>query len=184
MLLLLDLAYATEGQACTTDSDCTIGWEVCSKQDGLLQCTHKDLFPMNGIEYAGCFVTIFIFIFANAGGLAGGGTSLPCIMIFFRFDFKQAVALSNVTIFISSLMRYLINAKYTHPTKTTPDGKPAGVLVDYNITIVMLPLIIIGVATGTTLYTVLPALIILVVLIILLIGLVILNGIKINRMCK
>jgi uncharacterized membrane protein YfcA len=149
-----------------------------------MKCAHKDLFPLNALEYGGCLFTIFIFIFANAGGLAGGGTTLPCIMIFFRFDFKRAVALSNVTICISSLMRYLINAKYTHPTKSTPDGKPTGVLVDYNITILMLPLIIIGVSLGATLYIVLPALSILIVLVVLLVGLIILNGRKIFIMSK
>jgi uncharacterized membrane protein YfcA len=139
---------------------------------------------MNGYEYGGSLLTVFIFVFANAGGLAGGGISLPIIMVFFGFDFKKAVALSNITIFISSLMRYLINSKLTHPLKTTPDGKPTGVLVDYSISIIMLPLIICGVALGTTLYIVLPTICILVVLIILLIGLVVLNACKIRKMCK
>ena len=75
-----------------------------------------------------------------------------------------------------------MNAKYNHPTKTTPDGKPTGVLVDYNITILMLPLIIIGVAFGAVLYIILPAIVILIVLVLLLIGLVILNGRKIYVM--
>jgi len=149
-----------------------------------MKCTHKDLFPLNGLEWIGCFMTVFIFIFANAGGLAGGGTTLPCIMIFFRFDFKRTVALGNALIMVSGFLRYLMNAKYTHPYKTTPDGKPTGVLVDYSIAIVMLPLIIIGVAVGAALYIVLPAIIILIVLVVLLIGLVTVNGRKIYTECK
>ena len=65
---------------------------------------------MNFLEIIGYFVAVFIFVFANAGGLAGGGTPLPLMMIFFKFDLKRAVVLSNSTVMTSSLIRYLMNA--------------------------------------------------------------------------
>ena len=48
-----------------------------------------------------------------------------------------------MSVFVSSLVRYLINSKKTHPLK---NGK--GLLVDINYMIVMLPMIVSGVSFG------------------------------------
>jgi uncharacterized membrane protein YfcA len=70
------------------------------------------------MEIAGCLATFFVFLGANAGGLGGGGAILPVVIVFFRFDVKRTIALSNLTVFASSSVRFLMNAKKTHPLKT------------------------------------------------------------------
>lgn len=64
-------------------------------------------------------------------------------MTFFNFDVKEAIAISNGSIFTASLIRYLLNFNKPHPLK---NGK--GILVDMNLTTLMLPFIISGVSVG------------------------------------
>jgi len=92
---------------------------------------------------------------ANVGGVGGGGMVLPIAMIFFKFDAKNAIALSNFSIFLSSGARYLINMNKSHPLK---NGK--GVLVDLNLGLIMLPMIISGVSIGVVLNILMPSIII------------------------
>jgi uncharacterized membrane protein YfcA len=85
-------------------------------------------------------MVIFVIVIANIGGLGGGGIVLPVSMLFFQFDAKNAISLSNFSVCISSGLVYLINANKPHPLK---QGK--GILVDMNIVVIMLPMIISGV---------------------------------------
>jgi hypothetical protein len=65
---------------------------------------------------------------------------MPISIIFFRFDPKNAIALSNFSIFLSSIIRFLLNAHKPHPLK-----KGKGLIVDHNLSVLMLPMIISGV---------------------------------------
>ena len=97
-------------------------------------------------------MVVFGFLWvANMGGVGGGGIFVPIGIAFFKFDPKNAIALSNFSIFLSSAMRYLINADQPHPLK-----KGKGLLVDYNMAVIMLPLIISGVSFGVILNMIMP----------------------------
>ena len=89
------------------------------------------------------------------GGVGGGGIVVPLAMVFFRFDAKSAVALSNFSIFLSSLVRYLLFIKEKHPLK---DG--TGLMLDYNVSIICLPLIIAGVSIGVIVNIAMPGVIV------------------------
>mmetsp|Transcript_8356 Transcript_8356/g.13969 ORF Transcript_8356/g.13969 Transcript_8356/m.13969 type:complete len:115 (-) Transcript_8356:841-1185(-) len=93
--------------------------------------------------------------FSNMGGIGGGGILVPIIIAFFRFDSKNAIALSNFSIFLSSLIRFFLNSYKTHPLK-----KGKGLIVDMNISVLMLPGIISGVSFGVILNILMPSLII------------------------
>ena len=80
---------------------------------------------------------------------------VPISMFFFKFDAKNAIALSNFSIFLSSMIRYLLNAPKPHPLKS---GK--GLLVDLNLAVIMLPMIISGVSVGVIINIVMPDLVI------------------------
>lgn len=75
------------------DNKCTI-FEVCTKAvtptditfDGV--CEHKALFPMNVVEFIGCFMIIILDFIANAAGTAGGGVVIPLVMMFFGWGTK------------------------------------------------------------------------------------------------
>ena len=100
------------------------------------------------MEFLGCITTVIIIFAANCGGLGGGGALVPVVMVFFNFDIKASIALSNITILFSSYVRMIMNRNKTHPLKTNCEGKPSGVLIDYNIATLMLPMIIVGAMCG------------------------------------
>ena len=98
---------------------------------------------MKGMEFWG-FTLVFWFLwYANMGGVSGGGIVLPIAILFFKFDSKNAIALSNFSICLSSLIRYILFIKTPNPLK---NGK--GLLIDYNLSIIMLPMIVSGVSIG------------------------------------
>ena len=147
-------------EPCKMDSDCLSGWEVCDTEKKVVDengvesqgaCTHKSLFPMNATEFFGCFVIIFLLAFTNAGGIGGGGIVVPAAIAIYRFDTRNAVTLSNFSIAISTMVRYVLNLKKSHPLKNG-----TGTVTDYNVTILMVPGIIIGVSLGSIVNLSLP----------------------------
>ena len=161
--LALCAEYPRMGEVCITDADCFKDFEYCKTDEDEFTCEHKDLFGLNGIEIAGIFFTILILATSNSGGLGGGGSMIPIIIIFFGFGTKQAIGLSNASIAISSICRYFFNSKKSHPYK---NGK--GVLVDYNIASLMLPMIVVGATIGVMLNKILPIIVVTIILTILL----------------
>jgi uncharacterized membrane protein YfcA len=93
---------------------------------------------------------------ANCAGIGGGGTLVPNIRFFFNFVLADAIALSNATIAVAATMRYVYNFRKTHPLRSDTNGKSCGTIVDYNITAVMMPMIIVGSAIGAILNYILP----------------------------
>ena len=65
---------------------------------------------------------------------------------------------------MASICRYLINFNKTHPLKNG-----TGVLVDYNIASLMLPMIVVGATTGVMLNKILPPIVVSVIFTILLV---------------
>ena len=107
------------------------------------------------MEFWGFLAVIAILVITNVAGIGGGGTVVPVVMIFLRFDAKNSIALSNFSIFLSSLIRYIINSSQSHPLKNG-----TGILVDMNLAILRLPLIISGVSIGVILNILMPNIII------------------------
>ena len=109
-------------------------------------------------------ISIFILIvISSMGGLGGGGSQMPICMIFFGFDVKQAIGLSNASICVCSIYRYLYNFNKPHPLK---NGQ--GVLVDYNVAAIMLPMAVVGASVGVIVNIILPDLVIIIILCLLL----------------
>lgn len=145
-------SHPTIGQKCKTTKDCLgDGWEYCGSEG---KCMHKVVAPMKVREFWGMIMVIIILMITNIGGIGGGGTVVPVAMIFFRFDAKNAIPLSNISIFFSSLIRWILNSRLPHPLK---DGK--GIIVDMNLGILMLPMIVSGVSIGVIINIILPDLI-------------------------
>ena len=59
--------------------------------------------------------------------------------------------MSNASIGVASICRYIINFNKSHPLK-----QGTGVLVDYNVASLMLPMIVVGATTGVMLNQILP----------------------------
>ena len=92
------------------------------------------------IEWAGIFFTSLLLLGCNCAGFGGGGVLTIFLRAFFKFGVKDAIIISNATIAISGLIRYVLNFRKNHPLKVDTNGQPAGLLVDYNVCVVMLPM--------------------------------------------
>lgn len=93
---------------CKVDSDCFSSFDVCNTQ-GL--CEHKELFPLNGMEWAGSFILMLVIGLAAASGIGGGSLIMPIALIFYGFAANNAVPLSNFCIFASSLLLFVKNIR-------------------------------------------------------------------------
>lgn len=161
-------------EACVDDSECYTNFEFCSPADNI--CLHKDVTPFLALEIVGCVITALALFYANCGGLGGGGIIIPVTIFFFGFDMKSGIALSNASIAVAAICRYVQNLPKPHPLKNG-----AGVMVDYNTASIMLPSIVVGVIAGGVVYMSFPELILAIALVILLSLLIISTWIK---LCK
>ena len=60
---------------------------------------------------------VAVLILVNIGGIIGGGTMVPTSLGYFNFDNKNAIAISNLSIVLASLIRYMLLANVNHPLK-------------------------------------------------------------------
>jgi hypothetical protein len=148
-LNLIQIAIAkrgNEGDKCTKDDECDFdgSYLKCLKGDNstMMTCQHKDIFPMQGLEIGGTAVLTLLMALAVMSGIGGGGIIVPLLIIFYKLDTKNAVATSGFTILTGSITRYLITLNERHP------DKPGATCVDYAITNVMLPAILMGSVIG------------------------------------
>ena len=74
-------------------------------------CKHKNVFPMLPIEYGGIVILSFLLSLGNMAGNGGGGLIVPMAQIFFGFDIKISVGISNAVLFTGSVTRYLYTLK-------------------------------------------------------------------------
>jgi uncharacterized membrane protein YfcA len=100
------------------------------------------------LEWFSLFFYTFWLYICNIGGTGGGGSMVPLIRIIDQFNNKDAIAISNATIAISGLIRYVMHFRKNHPSKKDTDGKPAGTIVDYNLTVILVPAVVVGSAIG------------------------------------
>lgn len=117
---------------------------------------------MESQEIVGSFVFGVIMLLSNIGGIGGGGVAIPLIMVFFHFPMKAAITISSFAIFCSSLTRFIFNFRERHPEKDSC------VVIDYGMTNVMMPLILIGSLTGAYIYLSFPDIILEIILTIIL----------------
>ena len=103
------------------------------------------------LESSFCIIVICIITFTNAGGLGGGGVIVPLMMGLYRFDAKNAIAISNFATPWSAVVRFVKNTGESHPLK---NGK--GILIDYNICTLMLPSAIVGASIGSIVNQMMP----------------------------
>lgn len=119
---------------------------------------HKNLFPdIKQIEIWGTLVLTVMIALAVISGIGGGGIVVPLLMIFYNMDTKEAVAVSGFTILLGSLVRYGTTVKQRHPDKDATT-------IEYGISNLMLPTVLVGSITGVFLNQILPEIILQVLL--------------------
>lgn len=154
------------GQSCVDSEDCgSSAFLMCAedKANGLDQkvCMHKNIFPIQGIEIGGTVVLTILMAMAVMSGIGGGGIIVPLLMMFYSLETKAAVAVSGFTILTGSVTRFIVTYKEKHPNKDA-------VCIDYGITNVMLPTVLVGSIAGVFFNMALPAVLIQITLTLLL----------------
>jgi len=121
---------------------------------------HKDLWPLDAMDFVTLFFSAVGLIIAAGGGIGGGGILVPLYMILLKFRPKHAIALSNFTIFGGSIANTVFNVQ-----KTDPRGRP---LIDWDIIVIMEPSTIAGAVLGSFASKYLPDFVLTVALVIVL----------------
>lgn len=86
---------------------------------------------------------------AVMSGIGGGGIIVPLLMVFYKLNTKEAVAVSGFTILVGSVSRFAFTYKERHPDKDAT-------CIEYSITNVMLPVVLIGSIAGVFFNTIFP----------------------------
>jgi len=133
--------------------------------DGI--CKHKNYFPITERELIGAILIFFGSAISNAGGIGGGGLLVPILILYLNFYAKEAIPISKLMIFTGSLTAFLMGLKNKNPFRDAT-------AIDFNIVIILIPLVLFGTMIGVTLNKIFPPWIILICLTIILV----LNTIK------
>lgn len=141
-------------KACQSDNDCSdapericFRYPPCQKITHGKICLHKDLWPSMLWEDLVLFLVMFcIGICAGATGIGGGGLNVPMLMIWSKFNIKEAVPLSHAAVMGNALAMLFFNLKLRHPHCA---ARP---LVHYDLVLLLLPAMLagsnLGVLTG------------------------------------
>ena len=89
---------------------------------------------------------------AVMSGIGGGGIIVPLLMVFYKLSTKEAIAVSGFTILTGSICRFVITLNQRHPDKDAP-------CIEYGLSNVMLPTVLIGSVAGVFFNLLMPAIV-------------------------
>merc|ERR1712232_1405706 len=98
--------------------------------------------PAYGEDLAVYGAMFVIGVAAGATGIGGGGLNVPMLMLWSRFDIKEAVPLSHSAVMGNALAMLLINAPQRHP------ACPQRPLIHYELALLLLPAMLGGSSAG------------------------------------
>ena len=132
---------------CVSQNDCTT-LQQCQNS----VCVDVSLSTTNIWRVvAATFVLIIAAALAAGGGLGGGGIFVPVFILILGLDPKQAIPLSQVTIFAGSLVNLAFNVRLKSPVN------PKNPLIDFNSILVLEPMLLAGTIVGVILNIVSPS---------------------------
>uniref|UniRef100_A0A6B2L2X6 Membrane transporter protein n=1 Tax=Arcella intermedia TaxID=1963864 RepID=A0A6B2L2X6_9EUKA len=137
------------------------GSEYECSDDGA--CKRKALWPLDWHDYATLAVLMAGGVVAAGGGIGGGGVFIPVLILLGGFKTSDAIPLSNVMIFGSSMASMFLVLRQSHPHADKP-------LIEYDLAMVMQPLALSGTVVGVVLNTVFPDWVVLILLILVLLS--------------
>ena len=105
---------------------------------------------MMPIEIGGTVVLTILMALAVMSGIGGGGIIVPLLMVFFKLETKAAIAVSGFTILSGSISRFALTYKVRHPIKDAT-------CIEYSVTNVMLPVVLIGSVAGVFFNVIFPS---------------------------
>ena len=75
---------------------------------------------------------------AAGSGVGGGGMVMPIMSLVFGFNAPEALSLSNFSILISALLRFIMNFNQKHPERKER------LAIDYDTVLCFLPMLFLG----------------------------------------
>ncbi|KAE8915688.1 hypothetical protein PF003_g78 [Phytophthora fragariae] len=112
-------------------------------------------------EVFGIALAALVIFVAAGGGTGGGGVLDPIYILVCGLSAKTAIPLSSITILGGAFGNLFLNLRRTRDDSTTP-------LIDWDVILVMQPLLLLGATCGTYLNTVLPTWLLCVLLVLVL----------------
>lgn len=109
---------------------------------------------MQTTEIWGIVTFAIVMALSNVAGVGGGGVAIPIIMAMFKFTTKPAIAISSFSIFLTTLLRFIINFRERHPEKSRV------VVIDYDLVSIMMPTTLAGAQIGAFILVTFPSVII------------------------
>lgn len=101
----------------------------------------KDHFPFRQnfwMEFSGTVLMFILIALSNAGGLSGGGTNIPIMLIFFEMNMKEAVPISGFVAVVSTVFRFILNYNQKHPTHSDRST------INYEVIMITMPAVFLG----------------------------------------
>lgn len=123
---------------------------------------HNPVFPMGIKEAIGLIFILIGSALSNAGGIGGGGLLIPILLLLLGFYTHEAIPISKLMIFTGALTSFVLGFRQRHPSRNS-------ISIDYNIPLLLVPLLLFGTMVGVTLNKVTPPWLILVSLTIVLV---------------
>ena len=120
---------------------------ICSPTT--FKCIHKNVLPLKEREIFGTIVLTILMALAIMSGIGGGGIIVSLLMYFFVLGTKESIAINYFAIFAGALTRFAMTFDDRHPDKDATS-------IDYGISNIMLPLVLVGTVTGVYFNMLLP----------------------------
>ena len=103
-------------------------------------------FPFTIYDYLGIIILFFMAILANAGGLGGGGTLTPFMLLFLDLNIFECVPIANFLGLTAAVTRFVVNFRQKHPNpKKSVMGKLS---IEYEIITLTMPMLYLGTLVG------------------------------------
>ncbi|KAF4040601.1 Sulfite exporter TauE/SafE [Phytophthora infestans] len=159
VLLRLALLAFTLVNAQTLRSEPT-GGVISPAEEAVIPEVNKSLGLAQREVFGLALAAVVIFV-AAGGGTGGGGVLDPIYILIIGLDAKTAIPLSSITILGGAIGNLFLNLRRTRDNSTQP-------LIDWNVILVIQPLLLLGATCGTFLNTIMPTWLLCVLLVLLL----------------
>jgi len=157
LFTIISIASTTEtGDACQVTDDCP-ALHSCSENI----CVHKDLFPITAREVIGTMIILTMNALLTAAGVGGGAAYVPYVMLLFEVNLQKAIAYAYLCVFGGGLGN-LANTIFLKNPKTKR------FMINYDVNLIILPALMIGIMIGLILQRIFPALVTNIILLIVL----------------
>lgn len=112
-------------------------------------CIHKELFPITGREVGGTIFILILNAIMTAGGVGGGAAYVPYIMLIFQYTLKQSIYIAYACVFGGGLGNLANTIRLKNP-------KTGRYMINFNVNMIILPALMIGVIIGVLISRMLP----------------------------